>query len=259
MHLNTFREEFGDADHLTIDDLRNHRVIAVSHEGGHDVESWPIYRCLYFEVDQGQNTYLLTNGHWYRVGTSFLQRVTDAFNAIPRASIALPEYSDASETIYNARVGREQPDTYAVMDLHPIRMGGRDQIEFCDLFERTKKIIHVKRYTGSSAPLSHLFAQTVASGTLFKRESEFRDKVNGELPARFRPVTAAPNPEEYEVIFGIISVSRSALVLPLFSRINLKNACATLQDLGYKISLLKIQAVEQQPARSASRAARTVR
>ncbi len=67
-------------------------------------------------------------------------------------------------------------------------------------------------------------------------------KVNAELPALFRPVTAAPNPQEYEIIFGIVSVSPRPLVLPLFSRINLKNACETIQDLGYKVSLLKIQA-----------------
>jgi uncharacterized protein (TIGR04141 family) len=250
VHLDSFRRQFGHIENLTADDLRHQHVIAVSHEGGHEIESWSIHRCIYCEVDQGTTTYLLTNGHWYKVGTAFLQRVTGAFDAIPRASITLPDYTDASEALYNARIGREHPDIYAVMDLNPIPMGGHDQVEFCDLFERTKKIIHVKRYTGSSAPLSHLCAQTIVSGTLFRRDSEFRQNVNEKLPARFRPVTTAPGPQEYEIIFGIVSVSRNQLVLPLFSRINLKNACARLQDLGYKISLLKIQAIERSPSRA---------
>jgi uncharacterized protein (TIGR04141 family) len=254
VHLNDFLEEFGDPRRLTIDDLRHHHVIAISQEGGHIVESWSIYRCLYFEIDQGTNTYLLTAGHWYRVGTSFLQRVTAEFDAIPLASITLPEYRDASEAAYNARVGTEQPAVYATMDLHPIPMGGHDQVEFCDLFEMSKKIIHVKRYAGSSAPLSHLCGQAIVSGTLFKRDSEFRQKVNAELPTGFRPVTAAPNPLEYEIVFGIVSVSLHQLVLPLFSRINLKNACVRLQDLGYVASLLKIQAVDRRYARPTPRA-----
>jgi uncharacterized protein (TIGR04141 family) len=129
------------------------------------------------------------------------------------------------------------------MDLHPIHMGGHDQIEFCDLYRRNKKIVHVKRYAGSSAPLSHLCGQAIVSATVFKRDSEFRSMVNEELPAEFRPVTAIPNPHEYEVVFGIVSMSPRPLVLPLFSRINLKNACSRLEDLGYSASLLKIQAI----------------
>ncbi len=245
VHLNSFREEFDGIENLTIEDLRRRDIVAVSNEGGHEIETWPVYRCLYCEIDQGLNTYLLTSGHWYKIGTAFLQRVTAEFDAIPRATITLPDYLDASEADYNVRVGQAQPTVYATMDLHPIQMGGRDQIEFCDLYERTKKVIHVKRYAGSSAPLSHLCAQAIVSATLFRRDADFRRKVNEELPGQFRPVTAAPNIQEYEVIFGIVSVSRGALVLPLFSRINLKNACNRLNDLGYDVSLLKIQATER--------------
>src|SRR2546428_2418229 len=37
--------------------------------------------------------------------------------------------------------------------------------------------------------------------------------------------------------------ANAAALLPLFSRINLKNACIRLEDLGYSASLLKIQAI----------------
>ena len=243
VHLGTFRDQIRDLRSLTADDLRHHQVIAISHEGEHEIETWPVYRCMYCEIDHGTNTYLLTNGRWYRINTAFLQRVTDAFDAIPRAAIVLPDYNDTSEADYNTRVGRDQADQFATMDLHPIHMGGHDQIEFCDLYRRNKKIVHVKRYAGSSAPLSHLCGQAIVSATAFKRDSESRRIVNEELPAEFRPVTAIPDPHEYEVVFGIVSMSPRPLVLPLFSRINLKNACGRLEDLGYSASLLKIQAI----------------
>lgn len=252
VHLETFREQFDHIERLTIHDLRDNYIIAVSHDDDHEVESWRVYRCIYCEVDQGPNTYLLTNGHWYKVGTPFLRRINDAFEAIPRATISLPDYTDASEEDYNQRVAREAPGTYAVMDLHPIHMGGHDKVEFCDLFEISKKMVHVKRYLGSSAPLSHLCAQTIVSATLFKHEPEFRRRVNEELPPAFRPVTASPNSQEYEVVLGIVSMSRRQLMLPLFSRINIKNACTRLNDLGYKASLLKIQAHDHAATRSAA-------
>jgi uncharacterized protein (TIGR04141 family) len=243
VHLKTFKEDFGDIEELTVENLKARHIFAVSHEGDHIIDHWPVYRCLYGEIDQGQDTYLLTTGRWYKVGHQFLVHVNHAIDSIPHASLNLPDYRDNSETEYNARVGRENPTTYAVMDEKFIYMGGRDKVEFCDLFTRTKKVIHVKRYTGSSAPLSHLFSQAVVSGILFRRESEFRTKVNRELPSAYRPVTASPAPGEYEVVLGIVSQSSGGLVLPFFSRINLKNTYERLQDLGYSASILKIQAM----------------
>jgi uncharacterized protein (TIGR04141 family) len=244
VHLKTFKDECTNVDNLTVDDLKTRHIFAVSHENDNVIDSWAVYRCLYAEVDQGQDTYLLTTGRWYKVGHQFLENVNAAVAAIPQSSLQLPNYHDKSETEYNARVKEESPTVYALMDEKFIRMGGRDKVEFCDLFTHSKKVIHVKRYTGSSAPLSHLFAQAIVSGTLFRREPEFRNKVNAELPAPYRPVTPAPAAGEYEIVLGIISQSFGALVLPFFSRINLKNTYERLQDLGYGVSILKIQAVE---------------
>ncbi len=204
VHLKTFKDECRNIDDLTVDDLKTRHIFAVSHENDDVIDSWPVYRCLYAEVDQGQDTYLLTTGRWYKIGHQFLENVNAAVAAIPQSSLQLPNYHDKSETEYNARVEQEGPTVYALMDEKFIRMGGRDKVEFCDLFTHNKAVIHVKRYTGSSAPLSHLFAQAIVSGTLFRREPEFRNKVNAELPEAYRPVTSAPATGEYEVVLGVV-------------------------------------------------------
>jgi uncharacterized protein (TIGR04141 family) len=247
VHLRTFKDEVDNIADLSIDDLKTRHIFAISQEGEQIVENWPVYRCIYGEIDQGADTYLLTSGRWYRVGHQFLTHVNTAIDAIPRSTLQLPDYQDRSETEYNARIGREYPTVYAVMDEKFIYFGGRDKIEFCDLFTRPKKIIHVKRYTGSSAPLSHLFSQAVVSGILFRRESEFRNLVTQQLPEEYRPVAAAPMPGEYEVVLGIVSQSSGDLILPFFSRVNLKNTYERLQDLGYAASVLKIQAAGTLP------------
>jgi uncharacterized protein (TIGR04141 family) len=100
----------------------------------------------------------------------------------------------------------------------------------------------VKRYAGASAPLSHLFAQAVVSGTLFRRDIEFRHKANALLPDEFRPITGSPVAKEYEVVLAVVSTSKNPLVLPFFSRVNLRNVRDRLEDQGYVVSLLKVQA-----------------
>jgi uncharacterized protein (TIGR04141 family) len=130
------------------------------------------------------------------------------------------------------------------MDEKTIQCGGQyDKVEFCDLFGKSKQMIHVKRYAGSSAPLSHMFSQGVVSASLLRRDPVFRKDVNARLPTAFQSVEAEPKPEEYEVVFGVISKSKHDLVLPFFSRVNLNNARNRLLDLGHKVSLAKIQAL----------------
>ena len=64
--------------------------------------------------------------------------------------------------------------------------------EFCDLYTVDKDICHVKKY-GQSGVLSHLFAQGVVSGELFRSDIKFRQKVNQKLPAPYpRPVSFHP-------------------------------------------------------------------
>lgn len=244
VHIHEFVDESGGLQNVGVEAIRKrYRVYAISQQTGDIQEQWPVYRCLYCEVDEGAETYLLTNGKWYRLGTEFRDRINKEFATVPYATIELPSYVDNSEGAYNIRVANDSAGQFALMDKKSIQCGGRyDKVEFCDLFDKQKRIIHVKRYAGSSAPLSHMFAQSVVSGTLFRRDQTFRSAVDTQLPASFRPVIAEPKSEEYEVVLGIVSKSKGNLVLPFFSRVNLNHARARLRDLGYRVSLAKIQA-----------------
>jgi len=244
VHIIDWLSQIGGSERISVEALRKqYRVFAMAQGSEEVYRQWTIHRCLYCEVDEGHETYLLSNGKWYRLGTDFRERINGQFDAVPQSSSRLPEYVDKSEGDYNTRVAAENSEVFALMDQKTIQCGGQyDKVEFCDLFSSTKQIIHVKRYAGSSGPLSHLFAQAVVSGSLFRRDSHFRSAVNSELPSMYRPVTDEPKPEQYEVIFGIVSKSQHGLVLPFFSRVNLSNARNRLLDLGFKVSLSKIQA-----------------
>jgi uncharacterized protein (TIGR04141 family) len=243
VHIKAYLEEWKDTAEITVQKLKNRHVYSITQAAENIDESWSIYRCLYFETEQGGETFLLTNGKWYRVGTQFLTRVNEAYASIPKNSLPLPDFNDQSEGKYNERIATTQPQSYALMDEQLIYYPDKySKVEFCDLFTKEKKMIHIKRYAGSSAPLSHLLAQAVVAGSLFRRDPEFRKKVDEKLPEGFGPITLQPYPDEYEIVFGVVSESDKDLVLPFFSRVNLKNAGDRLKELGYRISLTKIQA-----------------
>lgn len=244
VHITTFLEDIGGAKAVSLEMLKKRRqVYAVSQQTGEIFENWTVYRCLYCEIEQGNETYLLNNGKWYRVGTEFRQRINDQFTKVPRSDFQLPQYNDKSETEYNARAALQNPGQLELMDRKLIKCTGQyDKIEFCDLLGKDKKIIHVKRYAGGSAPLSHMFAQAVVSGSLLRRDSDFRKQVAGLLSEEFGKLIHEPETDEYEIVLAIVSKSKHDLTIPFFSRVNLNHAWIRLQELGYRVSIAKIQA-----------------
>ena len=75
------------------------------------------------------------------------------------------------------------------------------------------------------------------------RNQGWRTRVNDQLPERlkFDTIERRPGQDEFEVVFGVISRSPRTLVLPFFSRVNLKNASHYLIAFGFKVALTKIQ------------------
>jgi uncharacterized protein (TIGR04141 family) len=244
IHVQTFLEQVNDP--ADIDEyLLKHRyqVHAIATENDAVVRHWPVYRCLYCEVDSGADTYLLNNGRWFRIATDFINRINEAVGAIPEQTIEFPSYADSSEGSYSKRVSDSSRGRFALMDRKLVGSTSLpNAIEFCDLYSNDKKIVHLKRYSGSST-LSHLFAQGVVSGKVFLNAPDFREELNTVLPAPYRLNNPAskPNASEFEIIFGVISKSKSRLVLPFFSRVNLKNAYSNLSGIGFRVSICKIQ------------------
>ena len=244
VHLRDFLNDVGGAQNVSVELVKKRRhVFAVSQLTGDVFECWTVYRCLYCEIDQDDETYLLNNGKWYRLGADFRERIKEQFTKVPRCELGFPSYTDKSQTEFNARMAITFPAKFALLDRKEIKCGGQyDKVEFCDLFDKNKRIIHVKRYAGASAPLSHMFAQAIVSASLLRRDSDFRRKVVEYLPPEFRDLIGEPSPGEYEVVLAIVSTSKKDLTIPFFSRVNLNNAWIRLQDLGYRVSLAKIQA-----------------
>lgn len=239
----TFMHSCGDDKEINLEMLKSKYVECLNGDDGL-ISKWSIYACVYCEVEEeAGKTYLLSNGRWYRVDGNFVKQINDFYDKIPKSTLTLPDYSHDSETAYNKAVADERCEQCAHMDSKNIHYGGgHSQVEFCDLYFNSKKIVHIKRY-GASSTLSHLFAQGATSGQLFATDADFRVELNKKLPEsyKFEEPTQRPQASDYEIVFGIISDQEiEKLTLPFFSRLNLKHAVELLRGYDFNVSLLKI-------------------
>jgi uncharacterized protein (TIGR04141 family) len=212
-------------------------------------KSWRIYNCIYIEISEGDRIYTLTNGKWYQINKDFSKDVEKEYSRIlsTKSLVSLPNCPTRKEknaepileSEYNQYAAKE--GHFALLDRKTVIHSG-SPIEICDLYSKNKEFIHVKHYGGSSV-LSHLFNQGIVSAELFSSHASYRKDMNEKLPADYRvqkpdqPI----NPQEYKVIFGIISSSKDALEIPFFSKVSLRNSFRRLNLYRYNVYLQKIE------------------
>jgi uncharacterized protein (TIGR04141 family) len=208
------------------------------------LHDWSVYKCIYAEMDTPTGTFLLDNGKWYKVDRDLVSKVDRDIGKIGSSRVSFPRYRHLeTEEAYNKRFAESDRHAYALMDRKTIPYGGgRSQIEFCDVFTRSRLMIHVKRYSGSSV-LSHLFSQGVVSATLLLWDDGFRTQLNRKLPPTHRLINPKQRPQtnDYEIAFAIASKAEGPLTIPFFSRVTLRNAYRQLTTYGFKVTCSKIE------------------
>jgi len=238
--LNTVRSD----DSLSIPYLRRRQVFSISASASTVRGEWSLFKCIYAEIDDTAGTFLLDNGKWYRIDTDLVTQVNREVKGIPSTTLPLPEYQQGeTEEQYNKRFAVSKPENYVLMDRKNITYGGgRNRIEFCDVYTKTRVMVHVKRYGGSSV-LSHLFSQGVQGATLLLWDASFRKALNAKLPASHKLTNPdqRPRASNFEVAYAVASQSTDVLELPFFSRVTLRNALRQLSNVGFKVTCSKIQ------------------
>lgn len=242
LHLTDFFNSLRDPTRINMNTLKSRRAFAIDHESGATAFQWSVIRCICCELEHNNETYILSDGKWYQIESSYVETVDRYVGQIQSTKLTLPEYKHNSEEDYNKAFVTSKACPSALMDKKLINYGGgHSSIEFCDILSNKGHIIHVKKYGGSST-LSHLFAQGAVSAELFLFDTEFRKHLNQKLPSDFKleDPSATPNSKKYEVAFAIVSRSERSLKLPFFSRVNLRNIARRLTKYDYKVSLTKI-------------------
>jgi uncharacterized protein (TIGR04141 family) len=231
---------------LSIEYLKRRKVYQVYADSDLNEEKWSVFHCTNSEIEENGKTYILTEGRWYEIQSSFVAQVNDQIEKVPVSNLEFsPLNKNEKENDYNRRIALNNKAHYYLMDCKLINYGGgNSKIEFCDLFTTDHKIIHVKRYGGSSV-LSHLFMQGLNSAKAFIADGQFRAEVNKHLPKGHRfSVLGKPDASKYEVVYGIIcgSAGELPMVLPFFSKMTLVNAWIELTTLlGFRMSIFGIK------------------
>lgn len=245
IHLEHFLKAVGGREAITSIEILNGRRVVCVDPDGQKLHEWTAHRCLYAEIDHGDESFVLSSGKWYKVKSDFVAETNAAYDRIPKYEATFPEFMDDSEGQYLRRVVASAPKRFVLMDQKMVSYGGgRSQIEFCDLFS-TADLVHVKRY-GQSSALSHLFAQGLVSGELFQMDANFRGEINRQLPRgrKLQNPAIRPQQNQFRVVFAIISDRRGDLRLPFFSRLNLKHAERRLEAYGFRVARAKIDVNE---------------
>jgi uncharacterized protein (TIGR04141 family) len=230
---------------LSLSLLRDRKVTCGDADHRPTFDQWPVFKCLYAEVEHGHKKYILNGGKWYGIDADFEKRTDKDFEKIHRSKLKFPAYTGGGEGEYNRAIAKSEPAQYVLLDdTEKISHGGgHGQVEVCDLFSANRELIHVKIYSKSSV-LSHLFAQGFVSGQLIQIDANFREKVHAKLKPSFQKlikVAHKPQQDEFTIVYAVISSVKGPLHLPFFSRVNLNNTAKILKGFGYKVELLKIE------------------
>jgi uncharacterized protein (TIGR04141 family) len=135
-----------------------------------------------------------------------------------------------------------------MLDRNTITLPGRTAIEPCDLFSNAGHFVHVKRRKRGSAPLSHLFAQSVVSATLLLQEQQYRHEVRVRVE-NLRPgfgalIAEPPAASSHPVVLALMTdAGRTGNVadeLPFFTKVFLRQNVRVLRAMGFAVHLDEI-------------------
>jgi len=174
-----------------------------------------------------------------------------AISAIaPSSRVLTPTTRTTVEGDYNIAAANDP--ALLLLDKQTVRIPARTTaIEICDLLSTDRQLIHVKRHLGS-ADLSHLFAQGLVSAQLLQSSVDFRRAAQQKIrevrgtKSGFTFITEQPiQTSQFEVAYAIAERwnGRAPVdALPFFSKVNLREVVARLQEMGFRVTLSKIDA-----------------
>lgn len=239
VHIEDWIREFDDPANITLANLKG-RQISVYSDEKKKFDGWSVFSCLTGEIVYRNRVYVLNNSQWYEIDKEYNNQLTEIQKSIDaevesQDDVGMLAYSHKNEAEYN-----EECCKHGAFDLFDRKLVNR--IEVCDLLSDKRAFIHVKKYSGSSV-LSHLFNQGRVSAELMLKDCKFREGaqkyfVKNTLYSSPRDPFDSNN---CYVKFGIISKNGLTFKLPRFSLISYSGVKRQIEDMGYKVNIVKIE------------------
>lgn len=210
--------------------------------------SIPLWRCLNYQAEIGNNLFVFAFGKWYRINKSYAQQIKEYVMHIEESSLPFVNCDKGMhEDGYNIKLANSSPD-FELLDQDLVASDlVRSGIEVCDVISKSGEFIHVK-FRKSSATLSHLFAQGKISASALLRDRVYRKNLRSKLgsiglnrdlvPLEKRDVVTS----SYTITFAIIEDKSRSFIdsLPFFSLLNFRLTAEELQNWGFNVKVKKI-------------------
>ena len=226
---------------LSVSSLDNVKIVVRSDDLADVVARTRLREWLVLEATHGPERLIHTRGRWWLLDSQYAATLDEDLSQIPDVTkdLALPHWSAnlAREEHYVAAC---QGDDYVVMDQVDLRSDG-DEVEACDLFDLSGRLIHVKKFTGSQT-LSHLFAQGMVSVDRLRLDANYKHQFVAAVGARSEAhVPMAGNAPQHVVYAIAAEYSRDIPSgLPTFSKVNLREFHRRLTLMAVSVSTAKI-------------------
>lgn len=224
---------------FNIEKLKQSHIYAKNAKGDGYLYCWDAFQCLNAELELDGKTFMLINKNWYEINKNFQDETNKKFESYfnNKSGLNFIDCNYKDEDTYNKELSKQK--NLICLDRNTVFYGGgQSQIEVCDILdENNKKLIHIKKYSGSSV-LSHLFSQGLVSMQLLIRDGKFRRKVEQKISSlKGSAFSFEGNARKYDVVYGIITKSGSqSLNIPFFSKVNLNSVCDRLcQEMNVNV------------------------
>lgn len=224
---------------FNIEKLKQSHIYAKNAKGDGYLYCWDAFQCLNAELEMDGKTFMLINKNWYEINKDFQDETNEKFENYfnNKSGLNFIDCNCKDEDSYNKELARQ--NKLICLDRNTVFYGGgQSQIEICDILdEGNKKLIHIKKYSGSSV-LSHLFSQGLVSMQLLIRDGKFLKKVEQKISdLKGSTFSFNENVRKYDVVYGIIAKSGSQhLNIPFFSKVNLNSVCDRLcQEMNVNV------------------------
>ncbi|HEY4288971.1 MAG TPA: DUF6119 family protein [Puia sp.] len=220
--------------------------IQVFDESGTDLDSWPLYKCLFYNAKTNVGSYILYKGNWYEIQERYIKDLRNFIKdyEIDSKVYSLPNWDGVqSEEDYNistsTSIGGQCWDR--ILYIRPDFSYG---IEFCDILT-TNEIFHVKKSTRSSLS-SHLLLQTAVSANLLHFDSGIRKWIKETSKFGFKKNLILNSKGElknpnitYVILLLTTSKKKLSDQLPFFSLITFNLIIRKVTQLGFQVRICK--------------------
>ena len=259
LDLMNYTAAMGDKlNEISIQTLRDHRIVAVYDDDARPDQKWSIRSALVGSIVHDGGRYAINEGEWYRVDETFKKSIEASFQNLietwdeqppPLKKIydAQGNGSFQSEASYNAEIAKTY--RYVLLDKKLIEVPGvqRSGFEVCDLLDiERKRFIHVKKSSRRSSVLSHFFKQGSNSAQQFsrfpaawRRLQEVVRSTCGDEAAEKLQQAIDDRDKKWTVEFIIADTPRmnGDFNIPFFSKISLRDAAISLQAMNFHVAL----------------------